>query len=298
MQIQLNRYVSREPELIAAGLPEGADALVFTKAVRQRSGRAMFIARDDTRASGFIAACRFFAPDIPVISLPAWDCLPYDRVSPSRTLAARRAAALHSLLIAPTDKPFIVVTTANAATQKVAPRDVIANAGFQARAGQQLRREVLEAYLSDNGYSRASTVMEAGDFAIRGGLIDIFPPALDDPIRLDFFGDELESIRAFDVETQRTTEKLKAVHLAPVSEVLMSDLAVGTFRKNYIAAFGGGVSKDPIYASVVEGIRPQGIEHYLPLFYPHLETIFDYVGADMLIAFDGCLLYTSPSPRD
>ena len=289
MQIQLNRYVSREPELIAAGLPEGADALVFTKAVRQRSGRTMFIARDDTRASGFIAACRFFAPDIPVISLPAWDCLPYDRVSPSRTLAARRAAALHSLLIAPTDKPFIVVTTANGATQKVAPREVIANAGFQARAGQQLRREVLEAYLSDNGYSRASTVMEAGDFAIRGGLIDIFPPALDDPIRLDFFGDELESIRAFDVETQRTTEKLKAVHLAPVSEVLMSDLAVGTFRKNYIAAFGGGVSKDPIYASVVEGIRPQGIEHYLPLFYPNLETVFDYGGADTLIAFDGLL---------
>ena len=289
MQIQLNRYASRELDLIAAGLPEGADALVFTKAVRQRNGRAMFIARDDTRASGFMAACRFFAPDIPVLSLPSWDCLPYDRVSPSRTLAARRAAALHSLLIAPIDKPLIVVTTASAATQKVAPRNVIANAGFQARAGQQLRREVLEAYLSDNGYSRASTVMEAGDFAIRGGLIDIFPPALDDPIRLDFFGDELESIRAFDVETQRTTEKLKDVHLAPVSEVLMSDLAVGTFRKNYIAAFGGGVSKDPIYASVVEGIRPQGIEHYLPLFYSNLETIFDYAGADTLIAYDGLL---------
>lgn len=289
MQIQLNRYASRELDLIAAGLPEGADALVFTKAVRQRSGRAMFIARDDTRASSFIAACRFFAPDIPVLSLPSWDCLPYDRVSPSRTLAAKRAAALHSLLIAPTDKPLIIVTTASAATQKVTPRSVIANAGFQARAGQQLRREVLESYLSDNGYSRASTVMEAGDFAIRGGLIDIFPPALEDPIRLDFFGDELESIRAFDVETQRTTKKLKDVHLAPVSEVLMSDLAVGTFRKNYIAAFGGGVSKDPIYASVVEGIRPQGIEHYLPLFYPDLETVFDYAGADTLIAFDGLL---------
>ena len=298
MQIQLNRYASHELGLIAAGLPEGADALVFTKAVRQRQGRAMFIARDDTRASSFMAACRFFAPDIPVISLPSWDCLPYDRVSPSRTLAARRAAALHSLLIAPTNSPLIIVTTANAATQKVTPRSVIANAGFQARAGQELRREVLEAYLSDNGYSRASTVMEAGDFAIRGGLIDIFPPALEDPIRLDFFGDELESIRAFDVETQRTTKKLKDVHLAPVSEVLMSDLAVGTFRKNYIAAFGGGVSKDPIYASVVEGIRPQGIEHYLPLFYPDLETIFDYAGADTLIAFDGLLEEARSERRD
>lgn len=298
MQIQLNRYASRELDLIAAGLPEGADALVFTKAMRQRSGRAMFIARDDTRASGFIAACRFFAPDIPVLSLPSWDCLPYDRVSPSRTLAARRAAALHSLLIAPIDQPLIIVTTISAATQKVAPRSIIASAGFHAAAGQQLRREVLEAYLSDNGYSRASTVMEAGDFAIRGGLIDIFPPALESPIRLDFFGDELESIRAFDVETQRTTDKLKQVQLAPVSEVLMSDLAVGTFRKNYIAAFGGGVSKDPIYASVVEGIRPQGIEHYLPLFYSQVETIFDYTGPDTLIAYDGLLEEARIERRD
>jgi len=289
MQIQLNRYASRELDLIAAGLPEGVDALVFTKAVQQRSGRAMFVARDDTRASNFMAACRFFAPDIPVISLPAWDCLPYDRVSPSRTSAARRAAALHSLLIAPTDKPFIIVTTANAVTQKVPPRHIIQAAGFQAQSGQSLKREVLERYLADNGYSRASTVMEAGDFAIRGGLIDVYPPALDNPIRLDFFGDEIESIRAFDVETQRTISTLKHVHLAPVSEVLMSDLAVGTFRKNYIASFGGGVSKDPIYSAIVESIRPQGIEHYLPLFYPNLETVFDYAGADTLIAFDGLL---------
>ena len=289
MQIQLNRYSGREPALIAAGLPEGADALVFTRAIKQRGGRGMFVARDDSRASSFIAACRFFAPDIPVISLPAWDCLPYDRVSPSRTLSARRAAALHSLLVAPIDKPFIVVTTVSAAMQKVPPRSVIKAAGFQTHAWQELKRKVLEAYLSSNGYSRASTVMEPGDFAIRGGLIDIYPPALDDPIRLDFFGDELESIRVFNVETQRTINPLKQVHLAPVSEVLMSDLAIGTFRKNYIASFGGGVSKDPIYAAVIEGIRPQGIEHYLPLFYSDLETVFDYIGLETLVAFDGLL---------
>ena len=180
----------------------------------------MFIARDDSRASAFMAACRFFAPDIPVISLPAWDCLPYDRVSPSRSLAAKRAAALHSLLIAPVNKPLIVVTTVSAATQKVPPRDIIKRAGFQAVSGTELKREVLEAYLSSNGYSRASTVMEPGDYAIRGGLIDVYPPALENPIRLDFFGDTLESLRVFDVETQRTVKSLEHVHLAPVSEVL------------------------------------------------------------------------------
>ena len=264
----------------------------------QRRGRAMFIARDDARAASFMAACRFFAPDIPAINLPAWDCLPYDRVSPSRVMAARRSAALHSLLVMPTDRPVIIVTTISAVMQKVPPRDVVAAAGFQAQTGQTLRREVLEAYLSNNGYARASTVMEQGDFAIRGGLIDIYSPALDDPIRLDFFGDELESIRSFDVESQRSIATLKDVRLAPVSEVLMSDLAVGTFRKNYIAAFGGGVAKDPIYAAVVDGIRPQGIEHYLPLFYPDLETIFDYAGADTLIGFDGLLNEARAERRD
>ena len=298
MQIQLNRYAGCEPSLIAAGLPEGADALVFTRAIEQRGGRGLFIARDDSRASAFMSACRFFAPNIPVISLPAWDCLPYDRVSPSRTLAAKRAAALHTLLVAPTDKPLIIVTTVSAALQKVPPRSIIHAAGFKAYAGRELRREVLEAYLSSNGYSRASTVMEPGDYAIRGGLIDVYPPALEDPIRLDFFGDDLESIRAFDVETQRTINKLTEVHLAPVSEVLMSDLAVGTFRKNYIASFSGGVSKDPVYAAVVEGIRPQGIEHYLPLFYPDLETVFNYVGPESLIALDGLLKESIAERRD
>ena len=289
MQIQLNRYASREPDLTAAGLPEGADALVFTKAIRQRSTRGLFIARDDSRASAFISACRFFAPDIPVLSLPAWDCLPYDRVSPSRTLAALRSAALHSLLISPSNQPFIIVSTISAVMQKVPPREVVKAGGFEAFSGQDLKREVLESYLSSNGYSRASTVIEPGDYAIRGGLIDVFPPALDDPIRLDFFGDELESIRIFDVETQRTIKPLKRVHLAPVSEVFMSKLAISEFRKNYIASFGGGINKDPIYAAVIEGIRPQGIENYLPLFYKNLETVFDYAGPDTLVAFDGLL---------
>ena len=210
-------------------------------------------------------------------------------MSPSRSLAAKRAAALHSLLIAPVNKPLIVVTTVSAATQKVPPRDIIKRAGFQAVSGTELKREVLEAYLSSNGYSRASTVMEPGDYAIRGGLIDVYPPALENPIRLDFFGDTLESLRVFDVETQRTVKSLEHVHLAPVSEVLMSNSAVGIFRKNYVASFGGGVSKDPIYAAVIEGIRPQGIEHYLPLFYANLETVFDYIGPDALVALDGLL---------
>ncbi len=289
MQIQLNRYTGPEKSLTAAGLPEGADALVFCKAVKQRGGRGVFIARDDTRAASFTAACRYFAPDMVVLNIPSWDCLPYDRISPSRSLAAKRAAALFTLATLSPETQLIVVTTGSAAMQKVPPRSALAEAGFQAVSGQTVRREQLQSYLDHNGYSRASTVMEAGDYAIRGGIIDIFPPALKDPIRLDFFGDELESLRSFDVSTQRTTDTLKQVQLAPVSEVFLSDDAISLFRTSYVAAFGGGISRDPTYAAVSDGIRTQGIEHYLPLFHSHTETLFDYAGPDALYAFDGLL---------
>ncbi|WP_371398533.1 transcription-repair coupling factor [Algimonas porphyrae] len=287
MHIQLSRYIGPDHRLTAAGLPEGADALVVTRAAAQISGRVLFIARDDARAASFTAACRFFQSDIPVLNLPAWDALPYDRVSPSRALASKRAGALYSLLAVKADRPLIIVTTVSAILQRVPPRKVIKAAGFRAKAGDDVRREDLEAYLSRNGYIRASTVVEPGDYAVRGGLIDIFPPTRKAPLRLDFFGDELESIREFDIETQRTTHALKSLTLAPVSEVFVEDDTVSQFRKAYIAAFGGGVSRDPVYSAVVDGIRPQGIEHYLPLFYDHTETVFDYVGPQAIIAFDG-----------
>ena len=287
MQIQLSRYVGPDLRLTAAGLPEGADALIVTKAVVKTSGRILFVARDDARAASFTAACRFFQPDVPVLNLPAWDALPYDRVSPSRVLAARRAGALYSLLAVKTTKSLIIVSTVAAILQRVPPRKVIKAAGFCAKVGDDVRREDLESYLSRNGYIRASTVVEPGDYAVRGGLIDIFPPTRKTPLRLDFFGDELESIREFDVDTQRTGNALKSLTLAPVSEIFVEDDTISEFRKAYIAAFGGGVSRDPVYSSVIDGIRPQGIEHYLSLFYDYTETIFDYVGAGAITAFDG-----------
>ncbi len=298
MQIQLQRYCGSEKDLIVSGVPDGVDALVFTRAVKRTGQQAVFVARDDSRAAAFAKACAFFAPDIPVIHLPAWDCLPYDRVSPGRIIAARRSAALYELATQNDDGPSIVITTGNAISQYVPPRDKIQNAGFTAKAGHILKREALEEYLSLNGYSRASTVMEPGDFAIRGGLVDVFSPALSDPIRLDFFGDELESIRVFDVETQRTVRQIEKVTFAPVSEIMFSEDTRSTFRKNYIAAFGGGTGKDPIYAAVVEGIRPQGIEHYLPLFYERLESLFDYVQPNSMIVMDELLADAMAERRD
>ena len=290
MQIQLSRYVGPDAQLTASGLPEGADALAFTKAVRKDKAPALFITRDDTRAAAFQSACRFFAPDIPVLMLPAWDCLPYDRVSPSQTLAARRAGALFFLTTIERNQPYIIVTTISAAMQNVPPRSIISEAGLLAKVGADMERERLIRYLTDNGYSRASTVVEAGEFAVRGGIVDIFPPTEKNPLRLDFFGDEIESIREFDIDSQRTTSARSQLTLAPVSEVFMTEESISHFRRNYIASFGGGVSRDPIYTAVIDGIRPQGIEHYMPLFYDHVETVFDYLGPKTLMALDGLLL--------
>ena len=219
--------------------------------------------------------------------MPSWDCLPYDRIGPSPGVAATRMAALSRLAHhkASDHAPLVVIATVPALLQRVPPRAAIAKASFMAKAGQDVAVADLERYFAVNGYVRASTVSERGEFAIRGGVIDVFSPVADEPVRLDLFGDTLESIRAFDPETQRSTKQLKSVDLLPVSEVLIDADAIARFRKGYVAAFGA-VTDDPLYEAVSEGGRRAGMEHFLPLFYDRLETLFDYVGDKALIALD------------
>jgi len=140
-------------------------------------------------------------------------------------------------------------------------------AGISARQGGVVEVERLTAYFAANGYTRTATVSERGDFAVRGGVIDVFPASAEEPVRLDFFGDTLESVRAFGVETQRTTRQLKGVEFTPVSEVLIDEAAISRFRSGFLKRFGGAVSGDPVYDSVSAGARPQGAEHWLPLFH-------------------------------
>ncbi|HXI86205.1 MAG TPA: transcription-repair coupling factor, partial [Parvularculaceae bacterium] len=163
----------------------------------------------------------------------------------------------------------------NAATQRTPPKEVIAAATFSARPGESVSMEALNVYLASNGYARASTVREPGEFAVRGGLIDIFPPGADEPMRLDFFGDHLESIRAFDPATQLTTRQLRQVDLAAATEVLLTDDAISRFRSGFVAAFGPA-GDDPVYEAATAGRKHAGMEHWLPLFYDHVETLFDF----------------------
>jgi transcription-repair coupling factor (superfamily II helicase) len=280
------RIVTDPGDLLLAGAPEGFDALVMSDIARARSGLTVFVARDPSRASAFSDALAFFAPEMEVLSFPAWDCLPYDRVGPSASVAARRMGTLTRLVRGLGDKaPIMLVTTAPALMQRVPPRASVEQAGYAATVGNSVEIGALERYFAINGYQRASTVSERGEFAVRGGVIDVFPPTADEPVRLDLFGDTLESIRGFDRETQRSTRQLKAVDLRPVSEALLDAEAIARFRTGYLAAFGAP-GDDPLYATVSEGGRRAGMEHWLPLFYERLETLFDYLPASALVGVD------------
>ncbi len=282
---QLRRVADDPGRLDLVGAPEGFDALVMADIVKARKGLSVFVARDGARLSAFVDAFRFFAQGVEILHFPAWDCLPYDRVGPSAGVAAQRMSTLAQLADGLDDKPRLLVTTVPALVQRVPPLKAVKGAGYSARPGNSVEIADLERYFAINGYSRASTVSERGEFAIRGGVIDVFPPNADEPVRLDLFGDTLESIRGFDPETQRSTRQLKEVFLLPVGEALLDEAAVKRFRTGYLETFGAP-GDDPLYATISEGGRRAGMEHYLPLFYGDLATLFDYLPKDSLVALD------------
>src|SRR6056297_51953 len=262
--------------ITVGGAPEGFDARVLLDEVARAEGPVIHIARDDKRLAAMRAALRFFAPDMPVFHFPGWDCLPYDRVSPNADISAARMATLAGLVHGMPSR-FVLLTTLNAATQRVPARDVLKGAAFSARVNYQIDEDALKAFLTRMGFSQAPTVMEPGDYAVRGGIIDIYPPGEGGPVRLDLFGDVLDGVRRFDPATQRTTEKLDIVELAPVSEIIMDEAAITRFRQNYRLECGAAGSDDPRYGAVSAGRKAQGMEHWLPFFHDRLETLLDYL---------------------
>ncbi|GAB5436879.1 transcription-repair coupling factor [Falsiruegeria mediterranea] len=268
--------MTAQNHLTVGGAPEGFDAQLILNEVARSGGPVLHVARGDKRMEATRAALSFFAPDMPVFVFPGWDCLPYDRVSPNADISAARMATLAALVHQMPER-FVLLTTLNAATQRVPARDVLREAAFTARVNYQVDEEALRNFLVRMGFSQSPTVMEPGDYAIRGGIIDIFPPGEGGPVRLDFFGDVLDGARRFDPVSQRTTEKLDIIELAPVSEVILDDAAITRFRQNYRIEFGAAGTDDPLYEAVSAGRKHQGIEHWLPFFHEKLETLFDYL---------------------
>ncbi|KJZ25170.1 transcription-repair coupling factor [Tritonibacter mobilis] len=265
-----------QQSVVMGGAPEGFDARLVLKEMARGGKPVLHIARDDKRMEAMRSALRFFAPDVPVVIFPGWDCLPYDRVSPNADISAARMATL-AALVHGLPQQFILLTTLNAAMQRVPAREVLKEAAFSARVNSRIDEDALRKFLVRMGFSQSPTVMEPGDYAVRGGIIDIFPPGESGPVRLDLFGDTLDGARRFDPATQRTTEKLDLVELAPVSEVILDEAAITRFRQNYRIEFGAAGSDDPLYEAVSAGRKHQGMEHWLPFFHERLETLFDYL---------------------
>ena len=263
-------------QIKVGGAPEGFDARLILREIEKSSGPVLHIARDDKRLNAMVEALRFFAPDMPVMIFPAWDCLPYDRVSPNADISATRMATLAALIHGMPSK-YLLLTTLNAAMQKIPARDVVGQASFRADVGRRIDEKALREFLVRMGFTQAPTVLEPGDYAIRGGIIDIYAPGELGPVRLDLFGDVLDGARRFDPANQRTTEKLTSIELAPVSEVILDEPAITRFRQNYRIEFGAARTDDPLYEAVSAGRKHQGIEHWLPFFHADLETIFDYI---------------------
>ena len=272
-------------KLTLANVADGAEGLVLSdlaRAIAAKPGAPaislVVVCRDGPRMAALSRGLSFFAPDLTIMEFPAWDCLPYDRVSPHAAVLAQRMTTLSRLVhVKGRDKPSILLTTVNAALQRVPPRSLLAGQALSAAPGNVLGMENVTRWLELNGYTRASTVREPGDYAVRGGILDLFPPGLDDPVRLDFFGDTLESIRVFDPETQRTQGELRELDLVPVAEFQLTTDTIRKFRTGYVAAFGAATRDDQLYEAVSEGRRYPGMEHWLPLFHDKLDTLFDYL---------------------
>jgi transcription-repair coupling factor (superfamily II helicase) len=301
------RTLAERPRAVSLyGAPEGYDAAVVGQlAAESGTGRWLHVCRDDGRMARFAAALAFFHPAIEALTFPAWDCLPYDRVSPNVEIVSRRIDTLTHLAAArppppPPPRagevreeaavevrgaepgngnpaPLIVLTTVNALIQRVPPRRLFDGRVLILRPSGRIGGDRLQSFFRNNGYVRTDTVREPGEFAVRGGIVDLYPAGAPQPLRLDFFGDTIESIRGFDPLTQRSTGTETEAVLRPVSEVLLDDTAISRFRQRYREEFGATGTDDPLYESISAGRRYIGMEHWLPLYYERLETLFDYL---------------------
>src|SRR5258708_8536250 len=199
----------------------------------------------------FTAALAFFHPEIEALSFPAWDCLPYDRVSPNGEIVSRRIDTLTRLATARNDDArLIVLTTVNALVQRVPPRQLFDGRVLTLRSGGRVGLDRLQSFFRNNGYIRTDTVREPGEFAIRGGIVDLYPAGAAQPLRLDFFGDTLESGRTFDPLSQRSTRTAPETVLRPVSEVFLDEAAIRLLRSRYREQVGGTRLDHPLYQSV------------------------------------------------
>lgn len=265
---------------VLSGVPAGYEAFALNRFLK--AGQVhLHVSSSEADMRALSETIRFVRPDADVLIYPAWDTVPYDRAAPQSDITGRRVETLGRLYARRKHndkKPLIVLTTPGALIQKTPPRTFFDQSVMTLSVGQSVSFEQVLVFLEANGYTRTDTVMKTGEYAVRGGLIDVFAAGCDRPVRLDFFGDEIDTIKPFDCVTQRSGGTIKTVTLKPVHEFLLTDDTSARFRTRFRTLFGTGTG-DAFYDAVTEKRYVQGIEHFLPLFYEDMGTLFDALGA-------------------
>ncbi|WP_298092923.1 transcription-repair coupling factor [uncultured Sphingomonas sp.] len=277
----LKTILSATTPLTLSGVPAGFQPSLLADLARA-AGRVVFIASDDAQMRAIAGTAPYFAPELEIVQIPAWDCLPYDRASPTLRIMAERIAGLHRLQ-AKSKAPQLVLTTANAATQRVLTPFRIRQLVARLAPGERIDLDKLATLLQANGYVRTETVHDQGEYAVRGGIVDLFPSGAEQALRLDFFGDEIESVRTFDPGDQRTTGRIEGFTLLPASEALLDEDSIKRFRTRYRETFGATATGDPLYQAISDGRRLAGMEHWLPLFEDKLATLFEHLGDAVVV---------------
>jgi transcription-repair coupling factor (superfamily II helicase) len=280
---------AREP-LTLAGVPTGFLPWLAADLARAAHGttgsaRAVAIVADEAAMRALAETVPLFAPEVDVLTLPGWDCLPYDRASPALRVMAERLATLNALQAKP-KKPQLLIATASAASQRILTPFRIRQLTRRIAEGERIEREALVEQLNALGYQRTDTVAEHGEYALRGSLIDLFPAGEEQALRLDFFGDEIDSLRRFDPTDQRSTDRAEGFTLMAASEALLDAESIKRFRSRYREKFGATATQDPLYQALSDGRRMSGMEHWLPLLEEKLSTLFDHLGDSDLIIRD------------
>ncbi|MCP5144687.1 MAG: transcription-repair coupling factor [Gammaproteobacteria bacterium] len=264
-------------------LPGSARAIAIAAAARAHAGISLVIAATPASAYQLETELRFFAPELNTAVFPDWETLPYDHFSPYQDIVSSRISQLASL--SQWNKGVLIVA-ATTLLHRIAPRQWLLGQSFELRNGQRLEREAFRERLTDAGYRFVSEVLEHGDFSLRGSLIDIYPMGADTPVRIDLFDDEIESLRTFDTESQRSLETIESFSVLPAHEFPLTQEAISRFRQNWRTVFEGRPTNSTLYNDVGAGLAPAGIEYYLPLFFESTATLIDYLPVATLVICD------------
>ncbi len=266
-----------------SGVPASAQALALSHLIEGRlaplpaPSSILHIATSDRALESLAQALVFFSPNTEILTFPAWDTMPYDRSSPQSSIMAARMKVLGILSAGNNNKKSrIILTTASAILQKLPPREIMGRVAFSLKVGDKLKPDALTAYLIEQGYRRSGKAMEAGEFALRGGIIDIIPSGMSDGVRIDLFGDEVESLKSFDPMTQLSSAAVDNLTLSPMSEVLLNEKTITCFREGYRDLFGAVSKEDPFYEAISQNTNYAGMEHWLPLFYERTASLLEY----------------------